>query len=132
MERIIKLLLILSLVFGFIPKSFCYSEPIQSNKVPQAEFQTNCVKTFPIGYEKLYYLTLCSINEYNYQINEIQTKGGYIIFTANGKKILGTIAYVSSNKAMLKLTPFNSEDNFSIYIPQNIFKYVDDNKNKNF
>jgi len=132
MERIIKSVFILVIGFlsGVMP--VCSAEQVQQNKIPQAEFQTHCVKTFPIGYEKLYYLTLCAINEYNYQIKEIQTKGGYILFVANSKKILGTIVYVSSSKSMLKLTPYDSEDSFSIYIPQNIFKYIEDNKNKNF
>ena len=132
MERIIKVVFILFLSFG-IPSGFVMAaEQVQPNKIPQAEFETHCVKTFPIGYEKLYYLTLAAINEYNYQIKELQTKGGYIVFVANSKKILGTVVYVSSNKSMLKLTPYNSDDSFSIYIPKNIFHYIEENQGKTF
>jgi len=132
MERVIKTVLILFLGLGLMTSVPVLAEQTNTGKVPQAKFESNCVKTFPIVYEKLYYLTLCAVNEYNYQIKEIQTRGGYIVFTANNKKILGTIVYVSSNKSMLKLTPYNTNETFSVYIPQNIFKYVDDNKAKNF
>ena len=132
MERILRILYIFFIGLGIITCPYVLAEQAQPNKIPQAEFETHCVKTFPIGYEKLYYLTLSAINEYNYQIKELQTKGGYIVFVANSKKILGTVVYVSSNKSMLKLTPYDSEDSFSIYIPKTIFQYIEENQNKTF
>jgi len=94
---------------------------------------SDCIKTFPIGFEKLYYLTLAAANEYNYNIDEIQTKSGYIVFSIAGKrKFLASIIYVSSSKSMLKITPYDGIYNFTTETPQNIFKYVELNQNKTF
>ena len=120
MERIIKLLFIL--IIMFCPLS-CIANTTYS--APQQAELSNCIKTFPIGYEKLYYLTLAGINEYDYVINEIQSKGGYISFTANKRKYLATVTYVSSQKAMLKITSYDGKYNFTTQIPNNLFKYIE-------
>jgi hypothetical protein len=87
----------------------------------------------PIGYEKLFFLTLASTNEYDYNIDEIQTKGGYIVFnTSSNQKFLATIVYVSSTKSMLKITPYNNSYSFSKEIPQKVFNYIETNQSKSF
>lgn len=94
---------------------------------------TDCIKTFPIGFEKLYYLTLAGINQYNYKIKEMQTKSGFIIFTDNNNKtFLASIIYVSSTKSMLKLTPCDNTYNFTIHTPTNMFNYIEANQLKTF
>lgn len=130
MERIIRF------IFGIL--IICFSiYGVQANTVPAKPLVnaalSDCVKTFPIGYEKLYYLTLSAVNEYYYNITEIQTRGGYIAFTTkNNRKFLATIVYVSSSKSMLKITPYNGVYDFTTEVPQNIFKYIETYQTKNF
>ena len=109
-----------------------YSQPAESiGQVVNPEL-SNCIKTYPIAYDKLYFLTLAGINEYNYQIKELQTKGGYIIFETGNRKFLASIVYVSSAKSMLKITPYSGNYDFKIEIPQNIFKYIETYQNQKF
>lgn len=128
MERIIKFILVLFLCL--LPTVPTLADTVQP--VRQAVL-SDCVKIFPIGFEKLYYLTLASTNEYNYNINEIQSKAGYIVFTTNTKrKFLASIVYVSSSKSMLKITPYDGIYNFTTDVPQKMFKYIELNQSKSF
>lgn len=120
MERIIKLFFIL--IISLCPLS---SIANTTTAVPQKAELSNCIKTFPVGYEKLFYLTLAGINEYDFVINEIQSKSGYIGFTANKHKYLATIVYVSSQKSMLKVTSYDGKYDFTTDIPNKLFKYVE-------
>lgn len=127
MERIVKTLLILSL--GILMPAF--ADTRQPAKTPQQPVQAQkpelmkCVKTFPIAYDKLFYLTLAGINEYNYKIKEIQTRSGYIIFETGYRKFLASIVYVSSQKSILKITPFSGNYDFNPTVVQNVFNYID-------
>ena len=129
MERIIKLFSIIVFAFALILP--VYSESVDTTQVVRPEL-SNCIKTFPIAFDKLYFLTLAGLNEYNYQIKEIQTKGGYIIFETGYRKYLASIVYVSSSKSMLKITPYSGNYDFPIEVPQNVFKYVETYQNQKF
>lgn len=130
MERIVKLLIILIFSAAFIMP--VYSNPaVNDAQVVKPEL-SNCIKTYPISFDKLYYLTLAGINEYNYQIKEIQTKGGYIVFETGYRKFLASIVYVSSSKSMLKITPYSGNYDFPVDVPQNIFKYIETYHNQKF
>ena len=135
MERIIALLLLLCIMSIGSP-NFVKAEPTtttatqtQTVKAPEP---TDCVKTFPIPYDKLFYLTLAATNEYNYQIKEIQSKSGYIIFETGYRKYLASIVYVSSTKSMLKITPYSGNYDFPLTVIQNMFKYVELYQDKKF
>ena len=86
---------------------------------------SQCIKTFPVSYDKLYYLTLSGINENNYSIKELQTKSGYIVFETGNRKYLASIVYVSSANAMLKITPYSGNYDFPLEVPQSVFKYIE-------
>ena len=85
---------------------------------------SDCTKTFPVGFEKLYYLTLAGVNDCNYNIDEVQSKNGYVVFNTGGRKFLAAVIYVSSSKSMLRITPYNGNYEFDGAIPQNLFNYV--------
>ena len=126
MERIVKILIILS--FGiFIPAFAETQQPVQSAQPVQVQKTElmKCVRTFELPYDKLFYLTLAGLNEYNYKIKEIQTRSGYIIFETGYRKFLASIVYVSSQKSILKITPFSGNYDFNPTVIQNIFKYID-------
>ena len=130
MERIIKLLSILILTLGLILP--VYSEPSNSPVQSVQPELSNCIKTYPIPYDNLYFLTLASLNEYNYDIKEIQTKSGYIIFETGYRKFLASIVYVSSTKSMLKITPYSGNYDFPYNVIQNIFKYIETYQNQKY
>lgn len=122
MERVIKFMVLLFL-------GMALHLPVYA----QVHELSECIKTFPIGYEKLYYLTLSAVSEYNCAIDEIQTKGGYIIFkTENKQKFLASIVYVSASKSMLKITPCDGNYDFTQEILQKIFSYIEQYQTKNF
>lgn len=127
MERIIKLLLILA--FGlFLPVFAETQQPVQNVQQPAQVKKPelmDCVRTFPLAYDKLFYLTLAGLNEYNYKIKEIQTKSGYIIFETGYRKYLVSIVYVSAQKSIIKITPYSGNYDFNPAVPQNVFKYIE-------
>lgn len=96
---------------------------------PQNIMFTNCTKLFAVNKEKLFYLALASISANRFNIEEIQTANGYIIFSVNKNKYLATIAGVDSANAILKITPCNNIYNFPPGILINTFKYIDLNLN---
>ena len=70
MERIVKTLIVLSLGL-FIPAFADTQQAVQSPQQTQVQKTElmKCVRTFELPYDKLFYLTLAGLNEYNYKIN---------------------------------------------------------------
>lgn len=126
MERIVVLGLIFCVIGLFCPDVVMAepTTPAQTQTVKNPE-PSDCIKTFPVSYDKLFYLTLSAANEYNYQIKEIQSKSGYIIFETGYRKYLASVVYVSSAKSMLKITPYSGNYDFPVVVPQNMFKYIE-------
>ena len=129
MERIVKLLSVILFLFVWILS--VYSNTAETVEQVKPEL-SNCIKTYPITFDKLYFLTLVSLNENNYQIKEVQTKGGYIVFETGNRKFLASIVYVSSSKSMLKITPYSGNYDFKMEVPQNIFKYIETYQNQKY
>lgn len=86
-----------------------------------------CTKTYNMPADKLFYLALASANANRFKIEEIQSKTGYILFTAVNKQYLASIAKVDSTHSMLKITPTNNNYFFAPGIVLNFFKYIDIN-----
>lgn len=108
------------------------TEPIKQ-ATPQVQPQpvdfALCTKTFKMNDEKLFYLTLASVNANRFKIEEIQSKSGYILFSAGKRDYLATIVEINPQTSMLKITPCDNIYYFPIGIVQNLFKYVDLNLN---
>lgn len=135
MERIILKLLTYVFIFviGFLPACADTSVAINSSLgAPQNVTLIQCVKTFNVDYQKLFFLTEAAIVQNNYEINELQSKGGYIVFEIFQYKFLATIFNFGENKAILKLTPCNNNYMFPPIIIKNIFKYIEMNQYKKF
>lgn len=118
----------------------CFAEDMQTQSMPansrpnpavinQNIPYENCTKMFTVGKEKLFYLTLCAINANRFKTEEIQTSNGYIIFTAAKHKYIATIAGIDKDNSILKITPCNNMYFFQPGIIDNIFKYIELNKN---
>lgn len=143
MERILKNIKYL-LLFGCIsilpasvngeeiysPQPQIFEPSISTLVTPQNMAFDDCTKEYNMNQEKLYYLTIAAINENRFEIEELQSKTGYILFKAVNKEFLATIVKLGVNKSMLKITPTNNNYYFAPGIVLNIFKYVDLNLNE--
>lgn len=127
MERIkyFCLILILFFVAFAVPVVRADEADLTSLITPRTvEFQ-NCTKQYNLPPEKLYYLTIGSINANRFEVVEIQSKTGYILFSAVGKQFLASVIKTGTQKSMLKITPTNGNYYFAPGIVSNIFRYID-------
>ena len=90
----------------------------------------DCTKVFNVDNVTLFYQTIAAINANRFTIDEIQSKSGYILFTAVNKKFLAAITNVNTNQAMLRITPADNNYYFQPGIISNIHKYINLNKSK--
>lgn len=96
---------------------------------PQAVDFGVCRKIFKLDAQKLFYLTLAAVNANKFTIDEIQSKSGYILFSAAKKQFLASVIAVNTENSMLKITPCDNIYFFPAGIVQNMFKYVELNLN---
>ncbi len=131
MERIIRYILVLYLLFA--PISIVQAtENINLSTLITAQnvkFET-CTKVFNTDNVSLLHLVIAGINENRFTIDEIQSKSGYVLFTAVNKQFLATVTNVNTNQGMLKITPADNNYYFQPGIVLNIFKYIELNLNK--
>lgn len=97
--------------------------------VPQNITFENCTKMFAVNKEKLYYLTLAAISANKFNIEEIQSNNGYVIFSVAKNKYLATVAGIDGNNSILKITPCNDIYFFPPGVIINMFKYIELNLN---
>ena len=96
--------------------------------VPQNISFDKCTKKYIMPVEDLYFFALASINANKFTINEIQSKNGYILFSAANKEFLASVNRVDPSSAILKITPADGNYFFPIGVLTNFFKYIDLNK----
>lgn len=142
MERIKKYLKFLLIIISLSGIGVCdeiystqpanvYSSGMSTLTTPQNVEFSSCTKEYALNQEKLYYLTIAAINANRFEVQELQSKTGYILFVAVNKEFLATIVKIGVNKSMLKITPTNNNYYFAPGIVLNIFKYIDLNLNEN-
>lgn len=90
----------------------------------------NCTQVFNTDHVSLFNLALAGINANRFTIDEIQSKSGYILFTAVNKQFLATVVNVNTNQGMLRITPVDNNYNFQPGIVLNVFKYIELNLTK--
>ncbi|MDR1167299.1 MAG: hypothetical protein LBK53_00205 [Heliobacteriaceae bacterium] len=84
-----------------------------------------CNKAFNMPPEKLFYLAIASAGANRFAINEIQSKNGYILFTAANKEFLAAVVRLDKTHSALKITPVNNIYYFAPGIVTNFFKYIE-------
>ncbi|MBS4761056.1 MAG: hypothetical protein KHX03_10205 [Clostridium sp.] len=89
----------------------------------------NCIRLYKLPSKKLFFLALSSVNANKFEILEMQSRNGYILFKAEGKEFLLDVLGKDKNYTYLKLTPGNNNYYFSPSIVQKIFNYIDVNFN---
>ena len=128
MERVIKyIMLVISFVFIFsaIPVKAEEGMPLSTLITPQNINFNTCTRTYILPADKLFYMAIASANANRFEIDEIQSKTGYILFTAVNKQYLASIVEVDSTHSMLKITPTNNNYFFPPGVVLNFFKYID-------
>lgn len=116
---------LLMVVSGALPAAAETVMTVQSLVTPQNVDFEYCNKIFNVNSERLFYLTIASINANKFRIDEIQTKSGYILFTAANKQFLANISELDSKRSLLKVTPANNIYYFPLGIVVNLFKYIE-------
>lgn len=103
-------------------------EPSLSTLItPQNVAFKDCTRTFNMNSDRLFYLTLAAVNANRFEIKEIQSKTGYVLFSAVGKEFLASIVSIDKYRSMLKITPANNNYFFAPGIVLNMYKYIDVN-----
>ncbi len=123
MARII--IVFLSLFLTVLPAAAETVMTVQSLVTPQNVDFEYCNKIFNINVERLFYLTIASINANKFKIDEIQSKSGYILFTAADKQFLANVASLDDKRAILKVTPADNIYYFPLGVVVNLFKYIE-------
>lgn len=125
MERTIKIIIILILLIFTLPVKAEEQASTVSLITPQTVEFKNCVRNYILPADKLFFMAIASANANNFVVNEIQSKTGYILFTAAGKQYLANVVCVDSNHSQLKITPVNNNYFFAPGIVWNFFRYID-------
>ncbi len=126
MERTIKKFLITMLIL--VSGSCVFAEngmSLSTLVTPQNIDYNICTRNYILTPEKLFYMAIASINANRFTIDEIQSKTGYILFTAVNKQYLASVVKVDANKSMLRITPTSNNYFFAPGIVLNIFRYID-------
>ncbi len=129
MERII--VLILAIFMLICPLTVKAEEIVDLSALTTSQnvkYQ-DCIKVFNTDNVHLLYLTIASVNANRFKIDEIQSRNGYVLFTAAGKQFLASISNVNTNQGMLKITPTDDNYYFQPGVVLNIFKYIELNLN---
>lgn len=127
MERIKSIFIFFTTCLVIFCTNYAYADEstLSALITPQnVEFE-KCTKQYNLPPEKLYYLTAGAINANRFEIEELQSKTGYILFKAVGKEFLASIVKLSTQKSLLKITPTDGNYYFAPGIVSNTFKYID-------
>ena len=127
MERTIKLLFTTLLVLMLGASNVWAEESMSLSTMvtPQNVDYNLCTRNYILTPENLFYMAIASINANRFTIDEIQSKTGYILFTAVGRQYLASVVKVDSSKSMLRITPTSNNYFFAPGIVLNVFRYID-------
>lgn len=127
MERILRYIVVVTLLFFGCLQTFASGEQLSLSTlvtVQNINFE-NCTKVFNTDNVSLFYLTIAAINANRFNVDEIQSQSGYVLFTAVNKQFIASVSNVNTNQGMLRITPADGNYYFQPGIVLNIFKYVE-------
>ncbi len=127
MERAIKLFITCVLIlFAAAMQAKADDNLLLSNLITPQNVNFNiCTRTYILPQDKLFYMAIASANANNFDVEEIQSKTGYILFTAVNKQYLASVVKVDDTHSMLKITPTNNNYFFPPGVVLNFFRYID-------
>jgi len=108
------------LLMFFLLTSFCF-----------ATILDECYKIYPKDADTLFMSAISAIaSNSKFEISEIQTKNGYILFSYGAKYYLLTLTKRYKNQTEIKVLPQNSEYNQGSMVTQTIFSLIDNELKK--
>ena len=129
MERIVILFIFVLIMFTGLSAKAENPVDLTSLITVQDVKPQDCIKVFNTDNVHLLYLTIASVNANKFKIDEIQSRMGYVLFTAANKQFLASISNVNTRQGMLKITPVDNNYYFQPGIVSNIYKYIELNLN---
>lgn len=96
-----------------------------SPTVPQMISFEKCTKKYAVSVDKLFFISLASINANKFTIDEIQSVNGYILFRVSNRQFLASVTRVDPKSAIVKIVPADNNYFFPIGVLTNFFKYID-------
>ncbi len=86
----------------------------------------NYYKLYPIAADNLYMIALSALSSNDrFNVVEIQTKNGYILFSANSKFYLLTVTKRYQNQTEIKVLPQNSDFSDTLETVKSVFTMID-------
>ena len=108
------------------PEELTPAQELQLVTPQNIEF-AKCSRSFDMPVEKLFYMSILALNANKFEIEELQSKMGYILFKAAKKTFLMSVIRVDGERSMLKITPADNVYYFPYGVVYNICKYIEIN-----
>ena len=87
---------------------------------------SSCYKNYHLGADKIYMLTLSALNSTGqFEVTEMQSKSGYILFLNSNKQYIATISKEGANTSSIKILPANSDFTGGTFVQKTIFDTID-------
>lgn len=93
-----------------------------------ASYLDESIRNFGVSADNMYLTTLSILNSLNYEILEIQSKSGYILFRTGAKDYLVTVTALSPVTSSVKILPANSIFSNGTVVQKTIFDELELNK----
>lgn len=128
MQKLIKLIFILSL-FLYFSSEFNFNNIAFSDESFKSIYVNveDCTKIYPVNTEKLFFLTLSALSASRFNILEIQTRSGYILFRSYNKDFLAVISPKDYKNSQIRITPADNSYAFDRNILIKLFQHLDQN-----
>jgi len=119
-----KILLLIIFLFVSVLGAEC-----NQSKLPYTK-ASDCIKTYNLPSEHLFWRTLASINANKFSVKTVQSRSGYIVFEVGQKEFLANIVQADAGSSLIKVTPVDNSYYFSSNIVNNLFNYITQNLNE--
>ena len=85
---------------------------------------SSCIKTFPENAETVYLTSFGAIKENKFEISEVQSDSGYILFKAQKKEYLLNVS-PKGNGSQVKILPSDSDLSGGLEVQEAVFKAIE-------
>lgn len=93
-----------------------------------ATYLDDSTKNFGVSADNMYLTSLSILNDLNYEIIEMQSKSGYILFRTGAKDYIMTVTALTPVTSNIKILPANSVYSTGTAVQKTIFEKLEANK----
>jgi len=97
-------------------------------KANAASYLDDSSKNFGVSADNMYLTSLSVLNSLNYEIIEMQSKSGYILFRTGAKDYIMTVTALTPVTSNIKILPANSVYSTGTAVQKTIFNELELNK----